>query len=139
MDHQKLIKTLFISFFILSSISVFAKSNKIKVQVNFNDEAINIEQTVDFKDNITALEALQYVAKVQTHPVDNYVFVDAINKIYNIKGKNAWYFMVNGKPAKTLAIHCNLAKGDVVKWIYKKDVCSKTIETKEPCPDNFGM
>jgi hypothetical protein len=118
---------------------VFAKSNKITVQVNFNDEAINIEQTVDFKDNITALEALQYVAKVQTHPVDNYVFVDAINKIYNIKGKNAWYFSVNDKPAKTLAINCNLAKGDVVKWIYKKDVCSKTIETKEPCPDNFGM
>jgi hypothetical protein len=140
MKNNSLIKTALISLLIFLNISMFAqKNNTITVNIDFGGKTENIEMTVNFKNDITALEALMHTATVQTHPVNNYVFVDEINGIENIKGKNAWYFTINGKPAKTLAIHCNLAKGDVVKWIYKKDVCSKTIETKEPCPDNFGM
>ncbi len=120
-------------------ISLFAQTNTVNVNLDFGGETENIEKAVSFKNDITALEALLHVANVQTHPVNDYVFVDAINGIENTKGENAWYFTINEKPAKTLAINYNLAKGDVVKWIYKKDVCSKTIETKEPCPDNFGM
>lgn len=140
MKNNSLIKTALISLLIFLNISMFAqKNNTITVNIDFGGKTDNIEKTVNYKNDITALEALLHTATVQTHPVNNYVFVDEINGIENIKGKNAWYYTINGKPAKTLAINCNLAKGDVVKWIYKKDVCSKTIETKEPCPDNFGM
>lgn len=140
--NKTIIKKILISgiaAFLLCLNAFSVDNEKVSVLIDFGGKTENIEMTVNFKNDITALEALLHTATVQTHPVNNYVFVDAINKIYNIKGKNAWYFTINGKPAKTLAINCNLAKGDVVKWIYKKDVCSKTIDTKEPCPDNFGM
>lgn len=140
MAFVKSTKFLGVALIILLYLNLFASNkNEIKLIIDFGGEIENIEKSVSFNNDITALEALLYAATVQTHPVNDYVFVDAINGIENIKGKNAWYFTVNDKPAKTLAINCNLAKGDVVKWIYKKDVCSKTIETKEPCPDNFGM
>lgn len=119
--------------------SIASNRKEVRVMVDFNGANYNIEKQIPFDNGLSALEALMYVAKIQTHPIDSYVFVDEINNIVNIKGKNAWYFTVNGKPSKTLAINCNLEAGDVVKWIYKKDVCSKTIENKESCPDNFGM
>lgn len=102
--------------------------DSIMVVVEFNGNNHNISKKVAFSESITALEALMYVAKVQTHPVGNYVFVDEINDVCNIKGCNAWYYSINRKMAKKLAINCELAPGDVVKWIYKQDVCSKTSE-----------
>ena len=140
--NNKISKIFFsgIAIFLLCLNSFSSNNEEVTVIVEFNGASHNIEKQVIFEDGLSALDALMYVTKLQTHPVnDKYVFVDVINNIANAKGKNAWYFMVNGKPSQTLAINCNLAKGDVVKWIYKKDVCSKTIETKEPCPDNFGM
>jgi hypothetical protein len=140
MAFIKSTKFLGVALILLLHLNLFASNkNEIKVIIDFGGETENIEKSVSFENNITALKALLHTATVQTHPINDYVFVDAINGVENIKDKNAWYFTINGKPAKTLAIICNLAKGDVVKWIYKKDVCSKTIETKEPCPDNFGM
>ena len=119
--------------------SFAAKKGKVTVKVEFNGANYNLEKEIPFKNGLTAMEALMYVAEIQTHPVNEFVFVDAINKVQNIKGMNAWYFTINDVPSKTLAINCNLADGDMVKWIYKKDVCSKTIESKQPCPDNFGL
>ncbi|HOO85221.1 MAG TPA: DUF4430 domain-containing protein [Prolixibacteraceae bacterium] len=140
MSINKLIKHLGVALIVMLHLNIYAiNKDSINVYIDFGGESENIEKTVNFESDITALVALLHVATVQTHPINDFVFVDEINGVENIKGKNAWYFTVNGKPAKTLAINCNLAKGDVVKWIYKKDVCSKTIETKEPCPDNFGL
>ncbi|MBN1768912.1 MAG: DUF4430 domain-containing protein [Prolixibacteraceae bacterium] len=139
MKHFKAYILTGIATFLLCLNAFSADNEKVSVLIEFNGANQNIIKEISYTENLSALDALLYVATVQTHPVNNYVFVDEINGIENIKGKNAWYFTVNDKPAKTLAINCNLSKGDVVKWIYKKDVCSKTIETKEPCPDNFGM
>lgn len=140
MLFHKLIKYLSVAFIFLLHLNLCAtNTDSIKVIIDFGGETENIEKLVSFENNITAIEALLYAATVQTHPVNDYVFVDAINGVKNIKGKNAWYFTVNNKPAKTLAINCNLANGDVVKWIYKKEVCSKNIDAKEPCSDNFGL
>uniref|UniRef100_UPI00321674DD DUF4430 domain-containing protein n=1 Tax=uncultured Draconibacterium sp. TaxID=1573823 RepID=UPI00321674DD len=73
---------------------------------------------------LSALEALQFVAEVDTHPVGEYVFVSAINGVEGIPNKSVWYYTINGKPAKKIAINQPLKKGDVVTWIYKQDVCS---------------
>lgn len=140
--NSKISKVVFsgIAIFLLCLNSFSSNNEKVTVRVEFNGASHNIEKQVIFEDGLSALEALMYVAKIQTHPVnDKYVFVDVINDIESVKGKNAWYFMVNGKPSQTLAINCNLAAGDTITWIYKQDVCSKTIESKEPCSEDFGL
>ena len=128
-----------IAVFLLCLNSFSADNEKVTIQIEFNGSNHNIEKEVAYTENMSALDALMYVAEIQTHPVGEYVFVDEINDVRNIKGMNAWYFTINGEPSKTLAINCNLADGDVVKWIYKKDVCSKTIGCKDATPIDFGL
>ncbi len=117
--------------FFLLCLNIQAKEPaKIIVQIEFNGANFNIDKALNFQNDLSALEALQMVALVATHPVGEYVFVDEINGVKNIKELNAWYFTVNDVPSKTLAINRQLEKGDVVKWIYKTDVCSKTVKSK---------
>lgn len=142
MMSKTIIKKILISgiaVFLLCLNAFSSDSEKVSVLIEFNGANRNIEKEISYTENLSALDALMYAATIQTHPAENYVFVDEINGVENIKGKKVWYFTVNGEPAKKLAINCNLAKGDIVKWIYKKDVCSSTIKTKEPCSDNFGL
>ena len=124
----------------LLCLNVFPADNKkVTVLVEFNGANHNIEQEVEYTENMSALDALMYVTTVQTHPVAGYVFVDAINNTFNIKGCNAWYFTVNNIPSQVLAISKTLEPGDTVQWIYKKDVCSKTIEKDTQTDSNFGF
>ena len=44
------------------------------------------------------------------------------------RGKTAWYYKVNGLPAKLLAMDNILSPGDTLQWVYKKDVCSITVD-----------
>lgn len=118
-----------LAVFLLLSFSSFSEDiNTVTVLVEFNGVEKNITEQVQFIDEITALEALMHVAKVQTHPAGGYVFVDAVNNSFNKKGENAWYYKINGEFAKQLAIHQPLVSGDTLTWIYKQDVCSKTIK-----------
>lgn len=129
---NKTIKALFSGMvFFLLCLNIQAKEPaKIIVQIEFNGANFNVEKAINYQNDLTALEALQMVAIVATHPVGEYVFVDEINGVKNIKELNAWYFTVNDVPSKTLAINRQLEAGDVVKWIYKTDVCSKTVKNK---------
>ena len=77
------------------------------------------------ESQITALQALQAVAKVETHPVGKYTFVASINQVEAKRGDMGWYYTVNGKKTKKLATWYILENGDTVTWIYKKDVCSE--------------
>lgn len=129
---KRTIKIIFVSLFIISGITTLAgKPFTVTVNIEFNGEQKNISENVVNEKELSALEALMYVATIQTHPAGGYVFVDIINGIENIRGKNAWYFNVNGTPSDKLAIDKELKNGDVITWIYKQDVCSKTIE-KQP-------
>ena len=99
----------------------------IHIEINYGAEN-KIEKLNISKDKgITALEALQYIAEVETHPVGEYVFVSTINKIKADRGKTAWYYKVNGKSPKVLAINDVLNNGDIISWQLKEDVCSRTV------------
>lgn len=115
-------------FLLLSLSLISANPKRITIEIDFGGLANNISKELNFEKEITALEALMNVAKVQTHPAGGYVFVDGIEDIFNEKGKNAWYYKINHEFANELAIKQELKKGDVVTWIYKQDVCSKTID-----------
>ncbi len=93
------------------------------------------EFTTSWRENLTALEALQYVANVNTHPVaGKYVFVTKIDSVESERGKNAWYYTINGNKATKLAVNQMVEPGDTIQWNFKADVCSKTVD-KEGCKD----
>ena len=129
---------LLITLGILSTgIRTYAQDEKtnqsITVEIDYGKAKKSKTQSLKMKENVTALEALQYVADVHTHPVGKYVFVDAIDGVRGVRGKQGWYYKINGKSADKLAIHKRLADGDHVKWIYKKDVCSQKVANPDKC------
>lgn len=88
---------------------------------------------VAYSKTITALEALLRVAEVKTHPLGSYVFVTEIDNIKAERGKMAWYYKINGKSPKRLAISQTVNSGDTISWRFVKDVCSeKADEFKKP-------
>jgi hypothetical protein len=117
-------------FFTILSTDVFSQTEKINinVEIDFGKGKELLTKEVSKEQNITALEALQLTTTVETHTVSNFVFVTSINNVKAKQGKTAWYYKVNGKSAKTLAINNKLKDGDVVRWILKEDVCSRTVD-----------
>ncbi len=124
-------RVLILSILIFTFVSTKILSGQtinITVEIDFGNGKEIISKEVSKEQNITALETLQLAATVETHVVGSYVFVTGINNIKANYGKTAWYYKVNGKSAKTLAINNKLKDGDVVRWILKEDVCSKTVK-----------
>lgn len=98
---------------------------KVTVEIDFgslNHPKLKIE--TNWKEGLSALEALQFVAEVKTHPVGGYVFVDEIEGVKGEPNKSVWYYEINGEPAKKVAIDQPINDGDKITWIYKQDVCS---------------
>jgi hypothetical protein len=122
---------LFISI-VYSSASSQTQSNikniNITVEIDYGKEKPKQIIEVAKANRITALEALQKAATVETHPVSGYVFVTSINNVRAERGKMASYYKVNGKPPKLLAINKELKDGDIISWRFTEDVCSKTVD-----------
>lgn len=80
----------------------------------------------------TVLGVLQTVATVETHPVDRYVFVTAIDGVQGKRGEMAWYYTIDGNKADTLAAAKVVADNTgQITWTYQKDVCSCTVDKKK--------
>ena len=103
--------------------------NIITVEIDYNN--VISSKTVDilYEDSMSALGALQKVTAVETHPVGKHVIVSAIDGIKGERGKMAWYYYINDKKAEKIAFG-NILDKDVkrIKWVYKEDVCSKTVD-----------
>lgn len=79
----------------------------------------------------TVLGVLQTVATVETHPVDQYVFVTAIDGIQGKRGEMAWYYTVDGSNAdKLAAVKVVAEQTEQITWTYRKDVCSCKVDKK---------
>lgn len=99
--------------------------NKVVVEIDFGNKKPSKIHCIEWIEGMTALTALQHCTSVATHPIKEYIFVSDIDGVKNIPYKTAWYYELNGqKPV--LAFRQPVKKGDIVKWIYKEDVCSKT-------------
>jgi hypothetical protein len=134
MTWFSLIKKSYLSIIILAIIACFSSCNnesemKITVQINYGTQHAFRDTVIKVAPGTTALEALQYVSTVETHFKGKYVFVTTVDNVKGIRGVMAWYYEVNQKPTKKLAINQSLQNGDVVTWIYKTDVCSSKAET----------
>ncbi len=106
------------------------KKNKgvARVQIDYGNKKLHTFTIPMPKTGLTALEALQHVADISTRPVSNHVFVTSVNGVQGKRGEMGWYYEVNNKPADMLAIRKSLRAGDTARWIYKTDVCSRTVD-----------
>lgn len=109
---------------------VNAINDEVTIVIDFGKEKDAQVVKLNWHSEMTALEALQSVAAVETHPVGKYIIVTAINGTKGIRGEKAWYYTVNDKPTNKVAFSLKVNKGDTIRWIYKEDVCSKTVDCK---------
>ena len=132
------IKNVIYFFFTLSLFSCNVETKEttdnsefsVKLIVDYGDSKENFEKDITSQRQLTALEALQHASVVETHPVGKLVFVSSIDSVKTIRGVKAWYYKVNGASPDVLAINNKINNGDTIRWIYKEDVCSHTVDNK---------
>lgn len=116
-----------IALSLLLPLAVLAQG-KVTVVIDYAGLKPAETKTVEWREGMTALVALQSVAEVMTHPIKDYIFVKSINGLEQIRGEKAWYYTVNDEKSKELAVTNVLKSGDVMTWIYKTDICSATVD-----------
>ena len=125
---KKSVITLFITS--LFAIGLQAQTKKVTVEIDFGGAKPNETHQVEWFDGITAMGALQSCATIESYPVKNYIFVTTINGVKTERGAKAWYYQVNGESTGKIAFRYTVNSGDTITWIYKKDVCSGTVDKK---------
>jgi hypothetical protein len=110
--------------------SVKEEKRNIVIKINYGD--IRPARTIEacYTKGNTALEVLQRVAEVKTHPVGEYVFVVSIDGVEGKRGETAWYYSVDGKSANKLAYSNILNDVNSMKWEYREDVCSRKVDAQ---------
>lgn len=119
-----------------SPVSKSAKN--IVIEIDYGGNRPSRTANVSSMGGKTVLEALQTVARVETSPVDQYVFVTAIDGVVGKRGENAWYYTVDSNLPRELAFTKILEGNERVKWIYKKDVCSFKVDGNSYSPNKGG-
>lgn len=103
----------------------------VTVEIDFGGEKPAETHQVEWFDGITAMSALQSCATIESYPIKSYIFVGTINGVKTERTHRAWYYEVNGQSTGRIAFRYVVQPGDVVRWIYKADVCSPKNEKKE--------
>jgi hypothetical protein len=101
---------------------------EITVEIDYGKSQPPKTVKVAWFPGIAVLGALQEAVETETHPVGSYVFVTAIDQVKGERGKMAWYYRINGKAPKKLALYQMLKPGDTVSWRYVEDVCSWKVD-----------
>jgi hypothetical protein len=116
----------------LFMIAFCCEARDLEVRIDYGKGRAPRTVTVAVGEHDTALTALMKAADVATRPVGEYVFVVAIDKVEGKRGEMAWYYALDGRPAKTLAFRQTL--DDDVKsmvWTYVRDVCSREVDAPD--------
>ena len=122
MKHLKRILGIFVIFVLLPA--AYGASQNITVEIDYGGLQQSRKVEITWKQGITALEALQSVAKIETKQAGEFILVTSIDGVEGQSGAKAWYYDINGKRATSFANKCILNEDDHVRWTYTKDVCS---------------
>jgi hypothetical protein len=117
--------TLIFTFFLAFSLQA---QEKVTVEIDFGGEKPNETYQIDWYEGMTAMTALQSVATIESYPIQSHIFVTTINGIRTNPGEMAWYYTVNNESRRVLSFRNPVKSGDVIRWIYKKDVCTPTAD-----------
>jgi len=122
MKHLQRILGIFVIFVLLPT--AYGASQNITVEIDYGGLQQSRKVEITWKQGITALEALQSVAKIETKQAGEFILVNSIDGVEGQSGAKAWYYDINGKRATSFANKCILNEGDRMRWEYTKDVCS---------------
>ncbi len=120
------ISIVFVSLTILCAAACAGES--VNVGIDYGNVRNSRGAETQWQEGVTALEALQSIAQVETHQVKNYIFVTSIDGVKGKRGDMAWYYEINGKRADKLAFRRVLDKNESTRWIFAKDVCSPKVD-----------
>jgi hypothetical protein len=98
------------------------------IVINYGKERAPKQFSMEWSNNLTALDALQSVIPVETHPVGKYIIVTSIDGVKGERGVMAWYYTINGKSVGKVAYSQLVSVGDTIQWNYTKDVCSGKVD-----------
>lgn len=129
MNRVKRILGIFIVFVLLPA--TYGASQHVTVEIDYGGLQQSRKVEIPWKQGITALEALQSVAKVETQKQEEHFLVISIDTIVMKTGNRAWYYNINGKRATSFANQCILSAGDSMRWEYTKDVCTHNKEDQK--------
>ncbi|MCG2711148.1 MAG: DUF4430 domain-containing protein [Candidatus Omnitrophica bacterium] len=107
-----------------------AQEKNILVEIDYGNIFPSRKIEVPFIKDRTILEVLQTVAKVETHPVGEYVIVTAIDGVEGKRGQMAWYYKVDGKSPDKIAYANVVNDARYISWMYQEDVCSGKIDSE---------
>lgn len=127
---KTIIKTSVVFVFLTVLCAVACAGEHINVGIDYSGVHETREAETLWTEGVTALDVLQSVAQVETHQVNDYIFVTSIDGVKGMRGGMAWYYEVNGKRADKLAYVRVLNKNDSTRWIYTQDVCSPKIDVE---------
>lgn len=129
MKHVKRILGIFVIFVLLPA--AYGASQSVTVEIDYGGLQQNRKVEIPWKQGITAMEALQSVAKIETQKHDEHFLVTSIDNVVVKIGNKAWYYDINGKRATSFANKCILSEGDYMRWEYTKDVCTHNKEDQK--------
>ena len=142
---MKLFTVVMMSFFWMSVVPSWAGEvasevfSKIIVEIDYGDVRPSRTVEVVLTENQTVLELLQTVAVVETQPADGFVLVTAIDGVVGKRGEMAWYYYIDGKMGDESAYTKVLHHEKHIKWTYKKDMCSWTVDGKPKLTTEEGV
>ena len=126
MKHLKRILGIFVIFVLLPA--AYGSSQNVTVEIDYGGLQQSRKVEITWKQGITALEALQSVAKIETKQAGEFILVNSIDSVEGQSGARAWYYDINGKRATSVANKRILSEGDYMRWEYTKDVCSSKVD-----------
>lgn len=129
MKHLKRILGIFVIFVLLPA--AYGASQNVTVEIDYGGLQQSRKVEITWKQGITALEALQSAAKIETKQSCEFIFVNSIDSVEGRSGAMAWYYDINGKRATSFANKCILSEGDYMRWEYTKDVCTHNKEDQK--------
>lgn len=114
-----------------SPAAAVAAGQKVNVVIEYGDGQPPRTVEAAVAPGQTVLGVLQTVATVETHPVDQHVFVTAIDGVQGKRGEMAWYYTIDGRNADQLAV-AKVVDHQVgqITWTYRQDVCSCKVDKK---------
>jgi len=122
MKHLKRIVGIFVIFVLLPA--AYGASQNITVEIDYGGLQQSRKVEIAWKQDITALEALQSVAKIETKQIGEFILVNSIDSVEGQSGARVWYYDINDKRATSFANKRILNEEDHMRWTYTEDVCS---------------
>ena len=103
--------------------TLYAGERHITITIDYGGALPERTVTATLHDGATALQLLQKVARVTTKQVGTFLFVRSVDGVKGEPGKMGWFYAVDGRPAKELAVIRKMDGAATMRWYYAVEAC----------------